>query len=120
MSDGLQRFGDNMDIKDAIFSTLAELESTQELEITQPEQKQAEEKKQSMPYQPQVSQESAPRQSTTIDEVEYLKSVRERLLVLFEGLQAPNNRNLEKKIEISINFMEFLLATIEERLSKLK
>ena len=48
----------------------------------------------------------------------YLKSIRERMLVLFEGLQSPQNKNLEDKLELTLNFLEYTLATIDERLSE--
>jgi hypothetical protein len=50
--------------------------------------------------------------------MEYLKSIRERMLVLFEGLQSPQNKNLEDKLELTLNFLEYTLATIDERLSE--
>jgi hypothetical protein len=47
---------------------------------------------------------------------EFLKKVRERLLVLFDGLQSPNTQNLDIKLDITINFLEYLLAKIDEKL----
>ena len=54
------------------------------------------------------------------DELYFLTSVRERLLVLFEGFQAPNNKEIEAKIDMTLNFLEYTLATIDKRLEKLK
>ena len=54
------------------------------------------------------------------DEERFLKSLRERVLVLFEGFQAPNNRSLEAKVDLTLNFLEYLLAVIDERLSKIE
>jgi outer membrane biosynthesis protein TonB len=54
------------------------------------------------------------------DEVEFLKQLRERLLVLFEGFQSPNNENIEAKIDITLNFLEYMLATLDNRIEKLK
>lgn len=50
------------------------------------------------------------------NEESFLSGVRERVLVLFEGLQSPQNQNLDTKIDVTLNFLEFLLALIEERL----
>jgi len=49
---------------------------------------------------------------------EFLKHIRERLLVLFDGLQSPNTQNLDVKLDVTLNFLEYLLARIEEKLSK--
>ena len=43
-------------------------------------------------------------------------NLRERVLVLFEGFQSPNNKNIEAKIDLTLNFLEYLLATIDEQL----
>jgi hypothetical protein len=49
---------------------------------------------------------------------EFLKHLRERLLVLFDGLQSPNTQNLDVKLDVTLNFLEYLLAKIEEKLSQ--
>jgi hypothetical protein len=54
------------------------------------------------------------------DEKMFLNSVRERILVLFEGLQSPNNRNIEAKVDLIINFLEYQLAVVDERLEKIQ
>lgn len=43
-------------------------------------------------------------------------NLRERILLLFEGFQSPNNKNIEAKIDLTLNFLEYLLATIDEEL----
>jgi len=50
----------------------------------------------------------------------YLSSIRERLLVLFEGFQAPNNKNIEAKADMTLNFLEYILATIDTRVQNLE
>lgn len=52
------------------------------------------------------------------DEKEFLLSLRERLLVLFEGLKSSNNKKVEAKVDLILNFFEYLLATIEDKLEK--
>jgi len=49
---------------------------------------------------------------------EFLEHLRERLLILFEGLQSPNTQNLDIKLDVTLNFLEYLLAKIEEKLSE--
>ncbi len=52
----------------------------------------------------------------------FLVNLKERVLVLFEGLQtidSSNNKELlmaEKKMDLTINFLEYLLASIDEKL----
>ena len=47
---------------------------------------------------------------------EFLKQLRERILVLFEGLQSPNVNNIEKKLDLTINYLEYILSDIDKRL----
>ncbi|AJC86459.1 invasion antigen D [Campylobacter sp. RM16704] len=48
----------------------------------------------------------------------FLKNIRERILVLFEGLKNTKDEHLDKRLDITITFLEFLLAKIEDRLKK--
>lgn len=47
----------------------------------------------------------------------FLKNIRERILVLFEGLNSVSKSDLEARLELCINFLEFLLANIEDKLN---
>lgn len=50
-------------------------------------------------------------------EKQYLLKIKERILVLFEALNTKQNEeDLQKRLEITVSFIEFLLASIEERL----
>jgi hypothetical protein len=49
---------------------------------------------------------------------EFLYKMRERLLVLFEGLQSPNLVDTQKKLDLTINFLEYTLAMIDKRLDE--
>jgi hypothetical protein len=49
---------------------------------------------------------------------EFLRHIKERLLILFEGLQSPNTQNLDVKLDVTLNFLEYLLVKIEEKLNK--
>ena len=48
----------------------------------------------------------------------FLLKIRERILVLFEGLQSPNINSLEKKLDLTINYLEYLLSDIELKLKE--
>jgi hypothetical protein len=80
-----------MDIKETILETLQELE--EESILIEDEQKKSCNK-------------------------DFLKQIKERLLVLFEGLQSPNTQNLDVKLDVTLNFLEYLLVKIEEKLNE--
>lgn len=103
-----------MELKDMILSTLAELDESEkktqtkmsfEVDTKKEKQKVSTKKHQDNTQETKVS-----------DETEFLNGVRERVLVLFEGLQSPQNQNIDTKIDVTLNFLEFLLALIEDRL----
>ena len=52
-------------------------------------------------------------------EAEFLSAIKERILVLFEGLNAFDKGDLNARVELNLKFMEFLLASIENRLENL-
>jgi hypothetical protein len=118
-----------MELKDVILSTLAELDDIvmqqsapakiQEI-VTKAEEttvnKVIEEEVQS--FSNEAVQETPSVGSD--DEVRMLEGIRERLLVLFEGFQSPNNVNIEAKVDLTLNFFEYLLATIDNRLETIR
>ena len=109
-----------MELKDVILSTLAELdevesESAVSKIVAEPIQIFKEEPN----IEPRKSTEELALQkgSVTSDEKLFLESIQERLLVLFEGFQAPNNVKVEAKVDLTLNFLEYLLATIDNRIN---
>jgi hypothetical protein len=90
-----------MELRDVILSTLAELENS--------------------PIVP-VIDEKIPAVLETSDDAErrFLEGIRERMLVLFEGFQSPNNVQVEAKVDLTLNFLEYLLSSIENRLDTLR
>ncbi|MCI6988451.1 MAG: hypothetical protein MR902_02625 [Campylobacter sp.] len=52
-------------------------------------------------------------------EIEFLSAIKERILVLFEGLNSFEITDIEAKLELNVKFLEFLLAAIDERLENL-
>ncbi|GHV03607.1 hypothetical protein AGMMS50229_03150 [Campylobacterota bacterium] len=52
-------------------------------------------------------------------ELKFLNDLRERILVLFEGFLSPNNRAIESKVDLTLNFCEYTLALIEDRIQTL-
>lgn len=118
-----------MELKDVILSTLAEMEDNNTVERSEePKQvknadiKQHEHKGEEVRKHEQQSEalNDTLKNYTVDNELFFLNSVRERLLVLFEGFQAPNNSNIEAKIDLTLNFLEYLLATIDNRVEILE
>jgi len=109
-----------MELKDVILSTLAEMEEGSEEEEIE-EQSISQQQTSLIEKEPLIKEESSLIETSNIEsELIYLNSIRERLLVLFEGFQAPNNANIEAKIDMTLNFLEYTLATIDARVEKLE
>ena len=114
-----------MELKDVILSTLAEMEEVPPKQVQTFDIKETKEividDKEVPTLVTQRRQDYKDLQTPTNDsELIYLNSIRERLLVLFEGFQAPNNSNIEAKMDLTLNFLEYVLATIDERVEKLE
>ena len=63
-------------------------------------------------------EESSSNKALNFNEELFLKNLRERILVLFEGLKSTKDEDLKARLELCINFLEFLLANIEDKLKK--
>nr|WP_314475687.1 GlcNAc transferase [uncultured Campylobacter sp.] len=50
----------------------------------------------------------------------FLKNLKERVLVLFEGLNATSEENLKDRLSLALKFLEFVLANVENRLENLQ
>lgn len=111
-----------MELKDVIMSTLAEMEDTPTPVVKKQEFSPKEKSVVQEEIVPIVKNEVVDSvDSASIEsELQYLNSIKERLLVLFEGFQAPNNTNIEAKIDMTLNFLEYTLATIESRVDILE
>ena len=105
-----------MELKDMILSTLAELEDDT-AEVEKKQEHDVETKEKIVEEEPLHVDESIVK--TLDDERYFCESMRERILVLFEGFQSPNNKNIEAKVDLTLNFLEYSLAVLDERLEKL-
>lgn len=97
-----------MQLKEAVFSALEELEHEIKKPVVTENKSEKEEPKEIQNV------------SIKADEQEFLTALRERLLVLFEGFQTTNNKNVETKLDLTLGFLEYLLSLIEERLENIK
>jgi hypothetical protein len=115
-----------MELKDVILSTLAEMEEELPEEFVKDISRDFEIKKTKVaPEKERIPDVEAERETDSAvhgaeSELMYLSSIRERLLVLFEGFQAPNNKDIEAKVDMTLNFLEYVLATIDSRAQKLE
>ena len=101
-----------MELKDMVMSTLAELEEKEEVTAKQKQEDSTDGKI-------TESQHAMEIDNINSSEKEFYENIRERILVLFEGFQSPNNKNIEAKVDLTLNFLEYMLATIDERLGSL-
>ncbi len=103
-----------MELKDIVLSTLAEIDN----DLPKEDEKSVDNKSSN------ETKEVITTNDTTshlhIKEEQFLKNLRERILVLFEGFKSPNTKNIEAKLDLTLNFLEYLLATIDERLNEFK
>lgn len=112
-----------MELKDMILETLNELSTpqpqekpkAQEIQLNIPQN----DLTHMIPPAHTLPQHNAPSINMR-EECEFLELLQERLLVLFEGLNAPQNKNIESRLNITINFLEYQLSVLQRRLEDLK
>jgi hypothetical protein len=111
-----------MELKDVILSTLAEIEEIASLKESETAKAIIEPMDVTPIREVHTSFEPINKDNNTSheDEMRILDGIRERLLVLFEGFQSPNNVQIEAKVDLTLNFLEYLLATIDNRLETIK
>jgi len=123
-----------MELKDVILSTLAEMEDIKpinnDLKLNKKFKKSIKEniankpklktKLQTNEFSSEVILKDNSEQGIISNELHFLTSMRERLLVLFEGFQAPNNTNIEAKIDMTLNYLEYVLVTIDIRVKEIE
>jgi hypothetical protein len=111
-----------MELKDVILSTLAEMEDIKQINNDSKSInniKRAVKKKPEVKPEVKIEIENEDEQKPG-NEMHFLTSMRERMLVLFEGFQAPNNTNIEAKVDMTLNFLEYVLVTIDSRVQELE
>ena len=114
-----------MELKDVILSTLAEMEEEiPQKQVEVPKIKKIATNHNEIETTHVEKDISVPKEEVEVEshesEMIFLISIRERLLVLFEGFQAPNNTNIEAKMDLTLNFLEYVLATIDSRVEKIE
>ena len=90
-----------MELKELILSTLEELDAKIEEDGYE-----------------ELLKKSETTASVDTKEREFLLHSKERLEVLFDGLKSDENQKVEAKLNLVINFLQFYLTQIDERLAK--
>ena len=96
-----------MELKDLIQQTLNELEEMPDTEEIGDFSKKSDDSVKNAPSHQRVSLQIDPR---------FLEILREKTLVLFEGLQSSQTKDLSHKLDLVINFLEYQLSLIDEAL----
>ena len=109
-----------MELEDAILSTLKEIEDKGKSKLLRTPSSLKKQANESFEVKEKKVIKAQETTNSFSDEEQFLNSTRERLLVLFEGFQAPNNTNIEAKIDLTLNYLEYVLASIDSRLEKIK
>ncbi|KAB0612836.1 hypothetical protein F7P66_05450 [Campylobacter hyointestinalis subsp. lawsonii] len=74
------------------------------------------EPKEQMTLSKQSIQNTQDFDSKISSEIIFLQNLKERISVLFDGLNSTESTNLDLRLDITIKFLEFLLANVENRL----
>lgn len=120
-----------LELKDMILQTLAEIDTT-----NQTIEKIAEEVKETTRYKsmnlpvldeeprhisplPLTEESSVICHKEVGSEKVFLEHLKERMGVLFDGLQSTEITEKEKKLDLTLNFLEYVLALTQKRLDEL-
>ncbi|WQW28764.1 hypothetical protein KVL24_00815 [Helicobacter pylori] len=67
----------------------------------------------------EITQEN-PTQAPILNERVFLKNLLERTLVLFKGMQALNEKEALKRLDLVVRFLQYQLSVLEKRLESLE
>lgn len=93
-------------------------EEQENLEINDEDETKGEPLKEELVEESEILNSNIIAKVQSLNEDIFLKNLKERILVLFEGLNDTKKEDLDARLELTINFLEFLLANIEDRLNK--
>ncbi len=118
-----------MELRDLVLSTLEELDDRIAREDELKEKISAlheEDRKEEAAKQAQQQTDEEPEENKQIviqrsdDELAFLKHTRERLQILFEGLKSSEIKDPEAKLEVTLKYLQLLLAQVDERVQEVK
>ena len=114
-----------MELRDLVLSTLEELDDRIEREDEIKEKIAALEdedrrRQQAAAQKAQEAEQSALPVVRSDDEIAFLKHTKERLQTLFEGLKSSEIKDPEAKLELTLKYLQLLLAQVDERVHEVK
>jgi hypothetical protein len=107
-----------MELKDIVLAAIEDIQQEEEIQnLNQPKKQTKQPIKQTK--QKPIKVNKIKKIDTNLSEEQFLKKLKERVLVLFEGFNSPRNKNIEAKLDITLNFLEYLLSLTDERLQNI-
>lgn len=94
-----------MELRDMVLSTLEELDARL-VEVSE------------ATHEERAVEREAVKPKDHDDEVAFLKHTKERLEVLFEGLKSSEIKAPEQKLELTLRYLQLLLAQVDDRLAE--
>ena len=89
-----------IDVREVILETLSQIDGKKESEES-------------------LSQDREILSASLIDEKEFFSMQRKKFLVLFEGLLSPETKELEQKLELVLEYLQYNLSEIDKRLGEI-
>jgi hypothetical protein len=112
-----------MELRDLVLSTLEELDDriAKEEEIkAKIIELEEEEKREIQNPVPASEEENRVVVKRSDDELAFLRHTKERLEILFEGLKSSEIKDPEAKLELTLKYLQLLLAQVDERVAEIK
>ena len=105
-----------MDTKEAILSTISELGNATKIDIDNNVRNDTKKVEQDI----SINIREETKNNNFDDEIITLLRLKEKSLVLFEGLKNARDTALERKLEMVISYLEYQLYIIEDRLKAIQ
>jgi len=102
-----------VNLSEIILSTLNEVEGDLKKESIKQEKKQVK-------MQKKIIVNEKKSKNIVQDDKDFLINLKEKLLVLFEGLQDDTVDNKEDKVNIILNYLEYTLSSLETKINSTK
>jgi len=110
-----------MELKDIVLAAIEDIQQEEEIQnLNQPKKQDIKTIKAIKQVKPKPTKINKVKKiDMSLSEEQFLKKLKERVLVLFEGFNSPRNKNIEAKLDITLNFLEYLLSLTDERLQNI-
>ena len=106
-----------MELKDVVLSTIAEIDNISAINIQEKPNQDLVLKNNIQIKKLEPTLDINPEILPMSNEKDFLKDIKAKLTVLFEGLKNPKTKEINKKLELTLEYLEYQLAVIENRLA---